>query len=655
MLAGWSSGSKYPLLGSVRASAQMVCYEAALGLSVVAVVLRVGLAVAPTTSCWSRPAAARATSSPTGTSSSPASCRSSSSSSPAPPSSNRPPFDLVEAEQELVGGFHTEYSSIRFALFYLAEFMNTITMSAIIVTLFLGGPGRPVAVRARLDLGARCGSSPSCSSSCSCSSGSGPRCPRFRYDQLMDLGWKLLIPLVARLAAAARRACSIGRRRGLEPGRGRAGRPSCVLARRRRAAVDGRCASARRAPSSRRRCSLMGYLDGFRVTFGKLFKSTATGEHVTVEYPKEKRPKPERLHGRHVLNRYEDGMEKCIGCELCAGVCPARCIYVRGADNPPDDPVSPGERYGFVYEINYLRCIHCDLCVEACPTEAITESKLFEFSLHQPRRTPSTRRPSCWSTTTAGRSSCRGRTGATSTRSPPTPRPGCGPPPPSGSAAYEGAVGVVRRARLRRAGRPSAARPPSADGGRRRRRPDDDAPTATTTTTTAEGTTDGRARRLRRRRRPSCLAGARRRGRSPRNPVHAALSLVATLFGIAVLFVAQEAHFLAAVQVIVYAGAIVVLFLFVIMLLGVDQAEDLAIEPLGGPADRARSSVGLGRPRRCRCSPCSSPGRQRHGGHRPPSRSAATAVERRPPTSTSSASRSSPTTCSPSRSPRCCW
>src|SRR3546814_18632717 len=73
-------------------------------------------------------------------------------------------------------------------------------------------------------------------------------------------------------------------------------------------------------------------------------------------------------------------MEKCIGCELCAGVCPARCIYVRGKDNPPEDPVSPGERYGFIYEINYLRCIHCDLCVEACPTEAITETKLFEFS-----------------------------------------------------------------------------------------------------------------------------------------------------------------------------------------------------------------------------------------------------------------------------------
>jgi len=119
----------------------------------------------------------------------------------------------------------------------------------------------------------------------------------------------------------------------------------------------------------------VGYFDGFAVTFRKLFD-----DRVTDQFPKVKWRKPERFHGRHVLNRYEDGMEKCIGCELCAGVCPARCIYVRGADNDPDDPVSPGERYGYVYEINYLRCIHCDLCVEACPTEAITETKLFEFS-----------------------------------------------------------------------------------------------------------------------------------------------------------------------------------------------------------------------------------------------------------------------------------
>ena len=120
----------------------------------------------------------------------------------------------------------------------------------------------------------------------------------------------------------------------------------------------------------------MGFLAGFRVTL----KEFLSGKTITTMYPQEKREKPTRFHGRHVLNRYEDGMEKCIGCELCAGVCPARCIYVRGADNPTDAPVSPGERFGFVYEINYLRCIHCDLCVEACPTEAITESKLFEFS-----------------------------------------------------------------------------------------------------------------------------------------------------------------------------------------------------------------------------------------------------------------------------------
>ena len=84
----------------------------------------------------------------------------------------------------------------------------------------------------------------------------------------------------------------------------------------------------------------MGSVDGFLVTFRQRGKK----QRVTRQYAKDeggKRNKAERLHGRHVLNRYEDGMEKCIGCELCAGVCPARCIYVRGADNPPDDPDVP--------------------------------------------------------------------------------------------------------------------------------------------------------------------------------------------------------------------------------------------------------------------------------------------------------------------------
>ncbi|MCP3991704.1 MAG: NADH-quinone oxidoreductase subunit I [Actinomycetia bacterium] len=126
----------------------------------------------------------------------------------------------------------------------------------------------------------------------------------------------------------------------------------------------------------------MGYLEGFAVTFKKWAEGVTTRQYLGGRggASDQKAPKPQRLHGRHVLNRYEDGLEKCIGCELCAGVCPAKCIYVRGADNPPEDPTSPGERFGYVYEINYLRCIHCDLCVEACPVGAITESKLFEFS-----------------------------------------------------------------------------------------------------------------------------------------------------------------------------------------------------------------------------------------------------------------------------------
>ncbi len=185
-LAGWSSGSKYPLLGSVRASAQMISYEAAMSLAVATAVLATGSlstrAIFVHQSVWNwnlwqlgvvpfgiYMVAATA-------------------------EVNRPPFDLVEAEQELVGGYMTEYAGVRFALYYLAEFMNTITVSAVAVTLFLGGPSGPhinflpalwpvvwfflklfafvsfyVWLRATL--------------------------PRLRYDQLMDLGWKRLIPL----------------------------------------------------------------------------------------------------------------------------------------------------------------------------------------------------------------------------------------------------------------------------------------------------------------------------------------------------------------------------------------------------------------------------------------------------------------------------
>jgi NADH-quinone oxidoreductase subunit I len=114
---------------------------------------------------------------------------------------------------------------------------------------------------------------------------------------------------------------------------------------------------------------------GFGLTFKTMFRSP-----VTTEYPEIKREPAERFHGRHVLNRHPDGLEKCVGCELCAWACPADAIYVEGADNTPQARYSPAERYGIVYQINYLRCIFCGLCLEACPTRALTMSQEYELS-----------------------------------------------------------------------------------------------------------------------------------------------------------------------------------------------------------------------------------------------------------------------------------
>jgi len=183
VLAGWSSGSNYPLLGSVRSSAQMISYEVGMGLALVAVLmysgsLKMSQIVASQDSVWNV--------------------------IPQFPSfviylvaglaeTNRPPFDLPEAETELVAGYHTEYSGIKFAMFYLGEYLNTVTVAAVATTLWLGGWRGPapgflpwlwplvwfvvkvllivyayIWVRATL--------------------------PRFRYDRLMAFGWKLLIP-----------------------------------------------------------------------------------------------------------------------------------------------------------------------------------------------------------------------------------------------------------------------------------------------------------------------------------------------------------------------------------------------------------------------------------------------------------------------------
>ena len=116
-------------------------------------------------------------------------------------------------------------------------------------------------------------------------------------------------------------------------------------------------------------------LAGLSVTFKYMF-----ARKPTIQYPSEKKKHAPRFHGLHELRRYNDGKERCIGCELCSSVCPANAITVIGAENAPDDRRSPGERYAARYEIDELRCIFCGMCEEACPTDAIVLTPRFEMS-----------------------------------------------------------------------------------------------------------------------------------------------------------------------------------------------------------------------------------------------------------------------------------
>ncbi|HSH03665.1 MAG TPA: NADH-quinone oxidoreductase subunit NuoI [Anaerolineae bacterium] len=101
---------------------------------------------------------------------------------------------------------------------------------------------------------------------------------------------------------------------------------------------------------------------------------------VTIQYPEVKRPVRYRFKGRHELKRYDNGLEKCIGCSLCAAACPADAIFVEASENTDDERYSPGERYASTYEINMLRCIFCGYCEDACPTEAIVLENQYELS-----------------------------------------------------------------------------------------------------------------------------------------------------------------------------------------------------------------------------------------------------------------------------------
>jgi NADH-quinone oxidoreductase subunit I len=106
---------------------------------------------------------------------------------------------------------------------------------------------------------------------------------------------------------------------------------------------------------------------------------------VTIEYPEEKRQVRPRFRGRHILRRYENGLERCIGCSLCAAACPADAIFVEADENTDERRFSPGERYASTYDINMIRCIFCGYCEDACPTEAIVLGDNYELSFYDRR------------------------------------------------------------------------------------------------------------------------------------------------------------------------------------------------------------------------------------------------------------------------------
>ena len=317
IVGGWASDSKYALLGAMRTCAQLVSYEVSLALSVLGVVLMAQSLslteiVAAQDDWWyvvpqfvgfvifmfaGTAETARA------------------------------PFDLPEAEQELVAGYHTEYGGMRFGLFTMSEYINLITLSGLAVTLFLGGwhfpvleEPRPALVRAE-----------------------AARPPLRLHLDADDAAAPALRPADALRLEDLAAGGDDQRRRDGDPG-GLAVMP-------------------------------LGTAKGFGVTFRQIFKKP-----ITQEYPEYKRPVYPRFRGRHKLHTHANGLEKCVGCSLCAAACPADCIRVVAAENTADNRVSAGERYARIYEINMSRCIFCGYCELACPFDAITLGNEYEIS-----------------------------------------------------------------------------------------------------------------------------------------------------------------------------------------------------------------------------------------------------------------------------------
>jgi NADH-quinone oxidoreductase subunit I len=126
--------------------------------------------------------------------------------------------------------------------------------------------------------------------------------------------------------------------------------------------------------------NIAGVAKGMSITFGEMFKPTEVENYPDGPGPTRGAVLQERFRGAHVLQRDENGLEKCVACFLCAAACPSNCIFIEAADNTAEKRISSAERYAKVYNIDYNRCIFCGYCVEACPTDAITHGHGFELA-----------------------------------------------------------------------------------------------------------------------------------------------------------------------------------------------------------------------------------------------------------------------------------